>query len=193
MSYYNWTDEFAAEAWHLKEYSDMYKNEGKDVNLDAIWLSVPCPGPVNSGRHQLVCLARLVLSIVANSAGCERLFSRMGNIHTKLRNRFNFKRVHDIATVALGIEAQHKAAGLTRKRTRRCFDAPQPPPALRTTSETEGRESDWLPNLPAEMVNHDGDINSEDESSEEDKSGDHNLTTVLSLSLHADGEFVIPN
>ncbi|GAB1522401.1 hypothetical protein RhiTH_005517 [Rhizoctonia solani] len=43
MSYYNWTDEFSAEAWHLKEYSDMYKNEGKDINLDAIWSTLPCP------------------------------------------------------------------------------------------------------------------------------------------------------
>ncbi|QRW16562.1 hAT family dimerization protein [Rhizoctonia solani] len=29
-------------------------------------------------------------------------------------NRFNFKRVHDIATVAMDIDAQHQAAGLTR-------------------------------------------------------------------------------
>ncbi|KAF8748189.1 VAMP synaptobrevin-like protein [Rhizoctonia solani] len=53
MSYYNWTNEFSAKAWHLKEYSDMYKNEGKDINLDAIWSTLPCPGTVNTGRHQL--------------------------------------------------------------------------------------------------------------------------------------------
>ncbi|KEP45146.1 DUF659 family protein [Rhizoctonia solani 123E] len=144
MSYYNWSDEFSVEAWHLEEYSEMYKNEGKGVNLDALWSTIPCPGTINTGRHQLACLAKLVLSIVANSAGCERLFSCMGNIHTKLRNRLNFERIHDIATVAMDIETQHQATGLTRKRTRRCFDTPRPPPALRTTTEADTVDSDLL-------------------------------------------------
>lgn len=109
----------------------------------------------------------------------------MGNIHTKLRNRFNFKRVHDIATVALDIEAQHKAAGLTRKRTRRRFDVPRPPPTLRDTSETEECEFDSLPDAPAEMVDHDGNIDSGDESSEEEESGDPNLTALSARFTHA--------
>ncbi|QRW20585.1 hAT family dimerization protein [Rhizoctonia solani] len=195
MSYYNWTNEFSAEAWHLKEYSDMYKNEGKDINLDAIWSTLPCPGTVNTGRHQLACLARLILSIVANSAGCERLFSRMGNIHTKLRNRFNFKRVHDIATVAMDIDAQHQAAGLTRKRTRRHFGTPQPPPALRTASETEEPTLDLLPDPPFETIPNNDSIDSGDE--EEEEPGEQNLTTLATqfnqaLDEDSDGDEELP-
>ncbi|KAF8692824.1 hypothetical protein RHS03_08537, partial [Rhizoctonia solani] len=195
MSYYNWTDEFSAEAWHLKEYSDMYKNEGKDINLDAIWSTLPCPGTVNTGRHQLACLARLILSIVANSAGCERLFSRMGNIHTKLRNRFNFKRVHDIATVAMDIDAQHQAAGLTRKRTRRHFGTPRPPPALRTASETEEPTLDLLPDPPFETIPNNDSIDSGDE--EEEEPGEQNLTTLATqfnqaLDEDSDGDEELP-
>ncbi|EUC55524.1 hAT family dimerization protein [Rhizoctonia solani AG-3 Rhs1AP] len=186
MSYYNWSDEFSAEAWHLNKYSEMYRNEGKDINLDAIWSTIPCPGTVNTGRHQLACLARLILSIVANSVGCERLFSRMGNIHTKLRNRLGFERVHDIATVAMDIEAQHQAAGLSRKRTRRCFDAPRPPPALRTTNEAEAVECDSLPDPPVDLISGDSSaelehtgLGDEDEGLEdEDEVGAQSLTTL---------------
>ncbi|KAF8689801.1 hypothetical protein RHS03_09018, partial [Rhizoctonia solani] len=170
-SYYNWTNEFSAEAWHLKEYSDMYKNEGKDINLDAIWSTLPCPGTVNTGCHQLACLARLILLIVANSAGCERLFSRMGNIHTKLRNQFNFKRVHDIATVAMDIDAQHQAA------------------ALRTASETEEPTLDLLPDPPFETIPNNDSIDSGDE--EEEEPGEQNLTTLatqFNQALHEDSD-----
>jgi hypothetical protein len=55
----------------------------KDVDLLALWSALPFPGIANTGQHQLTCLAKLLLSVVANSAGAERLFSLMGNIHTK--------------------------------------------------------------------------------------------------------------
>ncbi|CAE6409198.1 unnamed protein product [Rhizoctonia solani] len=182
MSYYNWSDVFSAQAWHLNKYSEMYKNEGKDVNLDVIWSTIPCTRTINTGRHQLACLARLILSIVANSACCERLFSRMGNIHTKLRNRLSFERVHDIATVAMDIEAQHQAAGLIRKRTKGRFDAHRPPPALRTTDDAEAADFDSLPDPPTELISAESSADLEDmgleDKDEEDETGARSLTTL---------------
>jgi hypothetical protein len=32
ISYYNWSNEFSADAWHLKEYLEMYKNEVSILN-----------------------------------------------------------------------------------------------------------------------------------------------------------------
>jgi hypothetical protein len=103
----------------------------------------------------------------------------MGNIHTKLRNRLHFQRVHDIATVAMDIEAQHQAAGLTRKRTRRHFDVPRPAPALRSANEPETAEFDSLPDPPVEIINGDNDVNLEDEESDgDDEPGARNLTAL---------------
>ncbi|KAG9120338.1 hypothetical protein FRC07_004203 [Ceratobasidium sp. 392] len=103
----------------------------------------------------------------------------MGNIHTKLRNQLNFERIHNIATVAMDIEAQHPAAGLTRKRTRRCFDIPRPPPALRTDTEAETAESNSLPDLPIELINGEDNVDLENKELEgEDELGAQNLTAL---------------
>ncbi|KDN33141.1 hypothetical protein RSAG8_13769, partial [Rhizoctonia solani AG-8 WAC10335] len=172
----------AHNAWHLNKYSEICKNEGKDVNLDVIWSTIPCTRTINTGRHQLACLARLILSIVATSACCERLFSRMGNIHTKLRNRLSFERVHDMGTVAMDIEAQHQAAGLIRKRTKGRFDAHRPPPALRTTDDAEAADFDSLPDPPTELISAESSADLEDmgleDKDEEDETGARSLTTL---------------
>ncbi|KDQ09948.1 hypothetical protein BOTBODRAFT_76713, partial [Botryobasidium botryosum FD-172 SS1] len=55
-----------------------------------IWKAHYQPNPVTR-------LAVLVLSFVCNSAGCERLFSTMGDIHTKKRNRLGHQKVQDTA------------------------------------------------------------------------------------------------
>jgi hypothetical protein len=109
----------------------------------------------------------------------------MGNIHTKLRNRLHFERVHDIATVAMDIESQHQAAGLTRKRTRRRFDVPRPAPALRSANEAETAEFDSLPDPSVETSNGGNDVNVDDEEVEgdeelegDDEPGAQNLTAL---------------
>ncbi|CAE6486181.1 unnamed protein product [Rhizoctonia solani] len=163
------------------EYSGVFKNEGKDINLGVIWSTIPCPGTINTGPHQFACLARLILSIVANAAGCKRLFSRMGNIHTKLQNRLSFEHVHDIATVAMDIEAQHQAAGLTRKQTKRRFDVYRPPLALRTTNNAEAADSDSLPDPPVELIGLEGDAGLEDMGSEHEDEGDETEARLATL------------
>ncbi|KAG8689624.1 hypothetical protein FRC11_001571, partial [Ceratobasidium sp. 423] len=69
----------------------------------------------------LVHLAIHVLSIVANSAGCERLFSEMGYIHTKHRNHLSYEKVFDTAVVRMNLKRQHAALGLTRARLQWAF------------------------------------------------------------------------
>ncbi|QRV77917.1 hypothetical protein RhiJN_05932 [Ceratobasidium sp. AG-Ba] len=125
VDYFNWRNEFSREAWHLDEYARMYTDEGKSVNLTVLWAALPYPGTINTGRNQFAHLARLVVCIVANSANVERLFSRMNYTHGKRRNRMHPDKVHDLATVAMDLEAQHRAAGLVRKRARRHLE-PEP-------------------------------------------------------------------
>ncbi|CAE6518107.1 unnamed protein product, partial [Rhizoctonia solani] len=107
LSYYHWRGEFSPEAWHLEEHATLYRNEGKSVNTVAVWLAVVHPGSTNTGVSQLVELAVRVHSVVANSAGVERLFSEMGHIQgLKRRNRLHYDKVHDLATVRMDLKRQ---------------------------------------------------------------------------------------
>ncbi|KAB5592329.1 HAT family dimerization protein [Ceratobasidium theobromae] len=119
----------------------MYAKEDKDVNLLALWSTLPFSGTTNSDRNQLAYLAKLLLSVIANSTGAERLFSQMGNIHTKRQNQLHHEKVHDLATVAMDIDVQHQAAGQTRERACRNFDEVSPslrlPPRSKQMDETE--------------------------------------------------------
>jgi hypothetical protein len=104
----------------------------------------------------------------------------MGNIHTKRRNRLHHEKVHDIATVAMDLDAQHRAAGLTRKRAKRHFDVPRPAPALRSTNEPDTADSDPLPDPPDELTGGDCDADFADEvdSMDEDEQGACNMTAL---------------
>ena len=86
-----------------------------------IWSGLLAYKTPNSGRHQLAHLAIHVLSIVANSAGCERLFSEMGNIHNKRHARLGHEKVFDTAIVRMELKRKHAAEGLTRARLKRQF------------------------------------------------------------------------
>lgn len=127
----------------------------------ALWSTLPYPGATNTGRNQLAYLAKLLLSVVANSAGAERLFSRMGHIHSKRRNRMHYDKVHDLATVAMDLEEQHRAAGLVRKRARRRFDtaAAQPTSSLPQAANVSDAEPDEV----AEALGDDEADNVDDE------------------------------
>ena len=56
-----------------------------------------------SGRNALVKLAIYILTIIANSAGCERTFSDFGIIHTKPRNKLDAKKVHKTGLVKMDL------------------------------------------------------------------------------------------
>lgn len=65
-------------------------------------------------------LAKHVLSISANSASCERLFSVFGNILTKLRNRLGTNNMVVLAELKMHIRDEH-AHKQTKKRLKRVF------------------------------------------------------------------------
>lgn len=62
----------------------------------------PNPPPVHV-------LARRILSICANSASCERLFSIFGTILTKLRNRMRTETLISLAELKMHIRDEHRA------------------------------------------------------------------------------------
>jgi len=72
----------------------------------------------NTGRNSLVKLAMRIFAIVANSAGCERVFSEFGITHTKRRNKLNPKKVHQMAIVGMQTKREDRELGLDRKRTK---------------------------------------------------------------------------
>jgi hypothetical protein len=62
--------------------------------------------------------ARRLLSVSANSASCERLFSVFGNILTKLRNRTGNSVVVDLSEVKMHVRGRE-----TKSRLKRRFEA----------------------------------------------------------------------
>jgi hypothetical protein len=76
------------------------------------------------GRNRLVKLALHILSVVANSAGCERAFSHMGLIHTAIRSKLSVDKVRKTTIVGMDIKQSHMDAGLVCPHVRRNFEAP---------------------------------------------------------------------
>ena len=85
------------------------------------------------GRNHLVKLAWHILSIVPNSAGCERAFSHMGLVHTAIRSRLSVDKVCKTTVVGMDIKWSHLEAGLVRVWGHRNFEAP--------TSDGDGGET----------------------------------------------------
>lgn len=69
-----------------------------------------------NGRQGFIKLAIRILSIIANSAGCERGFTKFGNTHTKHRNRMSSASTHDITTVRMDIDREHAHERLARPK-----------------------------------------------------------------------------
>ena len=66
------------------------------------------------GRNRLVKLALHILSVIANSAGCERAFSHMGLVHTAIRSKLGVDKVRKSTVVGMDIKRLHIDAGLVR-------------------------------------------------------------------------------
>lgn len=72
-------------------------------------------------ENPLVKLAILVLSFVPNSASTERIFSSMGDIKTKKRNKLGVQKLRDCALVKGELRHQHAKDGTARVQLRRKF------------------------------------------------------------------------
>jgi hypothetical protein len=60
-------------------------------------------------------LAIHILTIVANSAGCERAFSHMGRIHAATCSRLGVEKVRKTTIIGMDITRSHLEAGLLRR------------------------------------------------------------------------------
>ena len=69
--------------------------------------------------------ARRLLSVSANSASCERLFSVFGTILTKLRNRTGNTTLANLSEIKMHIRDEHNAKG-GKSRLKRQFQAQAP-------------------------------------------------------------------
>ncbi|KAJ7271620.1 ribonuclease H-like domain-containing protein [Mycena rebaudengoi] len=113
------TREFSRSYMKLAEMKQLYERENKRVNVVKIWEQLDT-GDTN-GRNGLVKLAIWLLSIVANSAGSERGFSKFGIYLTKLRSQLSIQKVRKMNTVDMNLKQNHEELGLTTERLKRKF------------------------------------------------------------------------
>lgn len=109
-------------------------------------------------------LAARLLSVCANSATCERLFSVFGNTLTKLRNRMGVSTLSSIAELKMHIRDEHRLKS-TKTRMKRMFatrstTSPDEPSALSTDAQPP---SPWPESLEID----------EDDTSSIDEDPDH--------------------
>ncbi|KAF8750324.1 hypothetical protein RHS01_09373 [Rhizoctonia solani] len=130
---------FSAENMLLEELDEFQSDTNPAITVVSIWAHIAC-GPV-SGVQQLAKLAAHVLSIVPNSAGCERLFSQMGIIHSKLRNRLHEESVQKLMRLKLSIRGQQERAGRLKPRGTKRYQLVK---ALETTEEDIDTDGDSL-------------------------------------------------
>jgi hypothetical protein len=64
-----------------------------------------------------------ILTVIANSGGCERTFSHFGITHTNVRNKLDAQKVHKTGVVKTDLRRSHTEAGLTTTRRKRKFGA----------------------------------------------------------------------
>ncbi|CCO34166.1 hypothetical protein BN14_08259 [Rhizoctonia solani AG-1 IB] len=121
MDYLDGRNEFHPDRWDFQELRASFEQLNQPVDLIGVWTGLLLSDLGNVGRQQLVHLAINVLSIIANSAGCERLFSEMGHIQSKRRARLSNQKTFDTAIVRMELKRNHAAAGLTRARLHRQF------------------------------------------------------------------------
>ncbi|KAJ7651817.1 hypothetical protein B0H17DRAFT_833198, partial [Mycena rosella] len=111
--------EFSSQYMNLAVMKQLYQRENKRVSITKVWEQLDT-GESN-GRNGLVKLALWVLSIVANSAGSERGFSKFGLFLTKLRSQLSIQKVKKMTNVDMDLKRQHEELGLTTDRIKRKF------------------------------------------------------------------------
>jgi len=90
------------------------------VNPVDVWEGIDTQEQV--GRNRLVKLAVHILSIIANSAGCDRAFSHIGLVQTATRSKLSADKVHKTTIVGMDIKRSHIDAGLVHTREHRDFN-----------------------------------------------------------------------
>ncbi|RXW12099.1 hypothetical protein EST38_g13755, partial [Candolleomyces aberdarensis] len=122
--------EFSRAFLHLDEFEALAEtNVWEGIDTDEF-----------TGRNLVVKLAIHVQNIVANSAGCERLFSELGLVHTKKRCRLGLQKAEKSSRVRMDLKREHAAAGLgpkPRKRKLADYQASNQDPSAASQQEPE--------------------------------------------------------
>ena len=98
--------------------TDLSLQRSKDLDPVAVLEEFEFPGCPSSS---FFLLANRLLSIVANSATCERLFSVFGTTLTKLRNRLGTTTLSSLAELKMHIRSEHQEKS-TKNRMKHLFD-----------------------------------------------------------------------
>ena len=71
-----------------------------------VWEGIDMQIPVGQkqGWNRLTKFAIHILSVIANSAGCEQVFSQMGLVQTKCHSRLGLNKVQKTALVQMDIK-----------------------------------------------------------------------------------------
>ncbi|KAH9023323.1 ribonuclease H-like domain-containing protein [Lactarius pseudohatsudake] len=140
MDYLNRREEFSPERMALVDWTGIAKQRDQEVNPVRIWEGIDTRE--ETGRNRLTKLAIHILSVVANSAGCERAFSHMGLVRTGVRSKLGVEKVRKTTMVGMDIKRSHLEAGLLQTRGKRNF-----------ASNPEAQELDCT-NLAATAADH---------------------------------------
>jgi hypothetical protein len=91
------------------------------------------------GRNLIVQVAIRILSIIANSAACERAFSSMGRTHSKIRNRLDPRTVHKVTVLKGHLDRTNAKESLQQgpRPSRKRRYAPAADPSLAPVAEAE--------------------------------------------------------
>jgi len=155
MDYHNKREEFSPERMALVGWTAMAKQKGQEVNPVDVWEGID--NHEETGCNRLTKLAIHILSVVANSAGCERAFSHMGLVHTGIRSKLGVEKVRKMTMVGMDIKRMHHEANLLHSRSKRNF----------TPGEQEpDHESDKLATDHLDDDNNDNDLLDFDQLSE---------------------------
>jgi hypothetical protein len=90
-----------------------------------------------TGWNLLTRFAIRVLTMVANSASCERAFGNMGVTHTKWRSRLSAENVRKTTVVRMDLKRGHAAAGLLCHPAKRKIGLVDETSAYPAASESE--------------------------------------------------------
>ena len=94
-------------------------NQDQEANPVEIWEGIDTGE--ETSHNCLTKLAIHILSVVANSAGCERAFSHMGLVHTGICSKLGVEKVRKTTMVGMDIKCTHLEAGLLCKRGKQKF------------------------------------------------------------------------
>ncbi|KAJ7015787.1 ribonuclease H-like domain-containing protein [Mycena alexandri] len=186
LDYSKGRKEFSAEYMRLAMMKQMHERENQRLNVARVWERLDTGEP--NGRNGVARLALWLLSIIANSAGSERGFSKFGIILNKLRTQLSIQKVRKMSTVDYDLKRKHEELGMKTDRIKHKFVhfAEQFTPSQSANMDYEATDS--FTGLSTQLVRDaetegllGGDNDEEEEEEDEDELGRVHSATLYNL------------